>query len=188
MATEAFKQQIYKEVKDCLEAIYATHGQGQWKNKVQVNDRIADSMLQQILTRADEYQVVCTPNLNGDYLSDACAAQIGGLGVAPGGNIGDGYGVFEATHGTAPKYADKDMINPGALLRSGALMFEFMGWPEVSKLIEEALAATIAQHRVTYDLERLMKMEGISDVQLVGTSGFASAIIENMGRVQALAA
>jgi isocitrate dehydrogenase len=182
MANDAFKQQIYKEVKDCLDAIYATHGQGQWKNKVLVNDRIADSMLQQILTRADEYQVVCTPNLNGDYLSDACAAQIGGLGVAPGANIGDGFGVFEATHGTAPKYADKDMINPGALLRSGALMFEFMGWPEVGKLIEDALAATIAQHRVTYDLERLMKLEGICDVQLLGTSAFASAVIENMGK------
>ena len=180
MANEAFQQQVAKEVKDCLDAIYSTHGKGQWKNKILVNDRIADSMLQQILTRADEYQVVVTPNLNGDYLSDACAAQIGGLGVAPGANIGDGFGVFEATHGTAPKYADKDMINPGALIRSGALMFEFMGWPEVGKLIEDALAATIVQHRVTYDLERLMQMEGIKDVQTLGTSGFASAIIENM--------
>ena len=189
MATEQFKQQIYKEVKDCLDAIYATHGRGQWKNKILVNDRIADSMLQQIQTRADEYQIVCTPNLNGDYLSDACAAQIGGLGVAPGANIGDGYGLFEATHGTAPKYADKDVINPGAVIRSGALMFEFMGWPEVSKLIEGALAATIAQHRVTYDLERLMKMEGITDVQKVSSSAFASAIIENMdGVARALAA
>ena len=152
-----------------------------------VNDRIADSMLQQILTRADEYQVVCTPNLNGDYLSDACAAQIGGLGLAPGANIGDGFGVFEATHGTAPKYADKDVINPGAVIRSGALMFEFMGWPEVGKLIEDALAATIAQHRVTYDLERLMQMDGIKDVQKLGTSGFAGAIIENMQVVSGLA-
>ncbi len=180
MANEAFKQQVAKEVKDCLEAIYSTHGKGQWKNKILVNDRIADSMLQQILTRADEYQVVVTPNLNGDYLSDACAAQIGGLGVAPGANIGDGFGVFEATHGTAPKYADKDMINPGAVIRSGALMFEFMGWPEVGKMIEDALAATISQHRVTYDLERLMQMEGIKDVQTLGTSAFAGAIIENM--------
>ncbi len=180
MANQAFQQQVAKEVKDCLDTLYPTHGKGQWKNKILVNDRIADSMLQQILTRADEYQVVVTPNLNGDYLSDACAAQIGGLGVAPGANIGDGFGVFEATHGTAPKYADKDMINPGALIRSGALMFEFMGWPEVGKLIEDALAATIVQHRVTYDLERLMHMEGIKDVQTLGTSGFASAIIENM--------
>ncbi len=180
MANEAFQKQVANEVKECLDAIYATHGKGQWKNKILVNDRIADSMLQQILTRAAEYQVVVTPNLNGDYLSDACAAQIGGLGVAPGANIGDGFGVFEATHGTAPKYADKDMINPGAVIRSGALMFEFMGWPEVGKLIEDALAATIVQHRVTYDLERLMQMEGIKDVQTLGTSGFASAIIENM--------
>jgi isocitrate dehydrogenase len=181
MATESFKQQICKEVKDCLDSICATHGQGQWKNKVLVNDRIADSMLQQILTRADEYQVVCTPNLNGDYLSDACAAQIGGLGLAPGANIGDGFGVFEATHGTAPKYADKDVINPGAVIRSGALMFEFIGWPEVGKMIEDALAATIAQRRVTYDLERLMTMDGITGVQKLSTSAFASAIIENIG-------
>jgi len=180
MATESFKQQIYKEVKDCLDSIYATHGRGKWKDKMLVNDRIADSMLQQILTRADEYQMVCTPNLNGDYLSDACAAQIGGLGLAPGANIGDGFGVFEATHGTAPKYADKDMINPGAVLRSGALMFEFIGWPEAGKLIEDALAATISQHRVTYDLERLMRMDGIAGVQKLSTSAFASAIIENV--------
>ncbi len=188
MATEAFKQQVYKEVKDCLDSIYSTHGQGKWKQKIMVNDRIADSMLQQILTRADEYEIVCTPNLNGDYLSDACAAQIGGLGVAPGANIGDGFGIFEATHGTAPKYADKDVINPGAVIRSGVLMFEFMGWPEVGDLIENALAETIAQHRVTYDLERLMKMEGIKDVQKLGSSAFASAIIENMDKVKARAA
>jgi len=180
MANEAFQKQVAKEVKECLDSIYSTHGKGQWKNKILVNDRIADSMLQQILTRAEEYQVVVTPNLNGDYLSDACAAQIGGLGVAPGANIGDGFGVFEATHGTAPKYADKDMINPGAVIRSGALMFEFMGWPEVGSLIESALAKTIVQHRVTYDLERLMQMEGIKDVKTLGTSGFAGAIIENM--------
>jgi isocitrate dehydrogenase len=188
MATEAFKQQVYKEVKDCLDSIYATHGKGQWKKKIMVNDRIADSIFQQVQTRADEYQILCTPNLNGDYVSDACAAQIGGLGVAPGANIGDGYGVFEATHGTAPKYADKDVINPGAVIRSGSLMFEFIGWPEVGNLIESALAATIAQHRVTYDLERLMKMEGITDVQKLGTSAFASAIIENMDKVKAAAA
>jgi isocitrate dehydrogenase len=182
MATESFKQQVFKEVNDCLQSISTTHGQGQWKDKTLVNDRIADSMLQQILTRADEYQLLCTPNLNGDYLSDACAAQIGGLGLAPGANIGDGFGVFEATHGTAPKYADKDMINPGAVIRSGALMFEFIGWPEVGKLIEDALAATVAQHRVTYDLERLMTMDGIMGVQKLSTSAFASAIIENLQR------
>ncbi len=185
MATDAFKQQIYKEVKDCLDSIYVTHGKGKWKQMLLVNDRIADSIFQQILTRADEYQVLCTPNLNGDYLSDACAAQIGGLGLAPGANIGDGYGVFEATHGTAPKYADKDVINPAALIRSAVLMFEFMGWPEAGELIERSLAATIAQHRVTYDLERLMKMEGISGITKLGTAAFADAIIENMAEVKA---
>jgi len=180
MASDDFRQKVCEEVKACLDSIYATHGNGAWKQKILINDRIADSMLQQILTRADEYEVVCTPNLNGDYLSDACAAQIGGLGMAPGANIGDGFGVFEATHGTAPRYADQDIINPGAVIRSGALMFEFMGWPEVADRIERSLAATIAQRRVTYDLERLMKLEGVENVQKLGTSAFASAIIENM--------
>ena len=180
MASDDFRQKVCEEVKACLDSIYATHGNGAWKEKVLINDRIADSMLQQILTRADEYEVVCTPNLNGDYLSDACAAQIGGLGMAPGANIGDGFGVFEATHGTAPRYADRDIINPGAVIRSGALMFEFMGWPEVADRIERSLAATIAQRRVTYDLERLMKLEDVQNVQKLGTSAFASAIIENM--------
>jgi isocitrate dehydrogenase len=180
MASEDFRKKVCEEVKTCLDSIYATHGKGAWKRKVLINDRIADSMLQQILTRADEYDVVCTPNLNGDYLSDACAAQIGGLGVAPGANIGDGFGVFEATHGTAPKYADRDVINPSAVIRSGALMFEFMGWPEVGDRIEQALAATIAQRRVTYDLERLMTLEGVENLEKLGTSAFASAIIENM--------
>jgi isocitrate dehydrogenase len=185
MANEAFRQRVCEEVKMCLESIYATHGEGRWKQKVLVNDRIADSMLQQVLTRADEYEVVCTPNLNGDYLSDACAAQIGGLGLAPGANIGDEHGVFEATHGTAPRYADKDVINPSAVIRSGALMFEFMGWPEVGDLIEKSLAATLAQRRVTYDLERLMVMEGAGRVEKLGTSAFAGAIVENMEKVGA---
>ena len=101
-----------------LDSIGATHGKGQWKKKLMINDRIADSVFQQIVTRADEYQVLATPNLNGDYISDAAAAQVGGLGIAPGANIGDGYGVFEATHGTAPKYADKDVINPGSVMLS----------------------------------------------------------------------
>ncbi len=180
MAPPAFKQQIAEEVKTCLDSIGASHGHGEWKKKVLVNDRIADSVFQQVLTRAGEYSVLCTPNLNGDYLSDACAAQIGGLGLAPGANVGDGFGVFEATHGTAPKYADKDVINPSAVIRSGALMFEFLGWPEVSERIENALAKTIGQRRVTYDLERLMKMEGGGNVQKLSTSGFASAIIENL--------
>jgi len=173
--TEAFRKEICAEVKQVLDAIYATHGKGQWKRKIMVNDRIADSIFQQIVSRADEYQVLATPNLNGDYISDAAAAQVGGLGMAPGANIGDGYGIFEATHGTAPKYADKDVINPSSVMLSGAMMFEFMGWKEAATLIEEGIARTIGQKRVTYDLERLM--EGAKKLR---TSEFASAIIENM--------
>src|SRR5208283_774679 len=174
-ATSEFKKQLFEEVKHTLDTLHASHGNGQWKKKILINDRIADSVFQQVLTRADEYQVFATPNLNGDYLSDACAAQVGGLGIAPGANIGDGYGVFEATHGTAPKYADKDVINPSSLMLSGAMMFEFMGWKEAGRLIEEGIAKTIQQKRVTYDLERLM-----TGATKVGTAAFASAIIENM--------
>jgi isocitrate dehydrogenase len=144
--------------------------------KVVIKDRIADSMLQQILTRADEYEVVATPNLNGDYLSDACAAQIGGLGMAPGANIGDFVALFEATHGTAPKYTDKDMINPTSVILSGCMMLEYMGWREAAELIYKGIQETIKQKRVTYDLERLM--EGATKVK---TSEFGTAIIENMG-------
>lgn len=174
-ATDDFKKKICAEVKQTLDAIGTTHGRGQWKKKILVNDRIADSVFQQVLTRADEYQVFATPNLNGDYISDACAAQIGGLGMAPGANIGDGYGCFEATHGTAPKYADKDVINPSSVMLSGAMMFDFMGWKEVARLIEEGIGRTIQQKRVTYDLERLM-----AGAIKVGTTEFASAIIDNM--------
>src|SRR5438034_1127654 len=145
------------------------------KHKLMINDRIADSVFQQVLMRADEYSVLATSNLNGDYLSDACAAQVGGLGMAPGSNIGDGFGVFEATHGTAPKYADKDVINPSSVMLSGAMMFEFLGWKEVATLIEDGIARTIQQKRVTYDLERLMP-----GATKVGTSAFASSIIENI--------
>jgi isocitrate dehydrogenase len=174
-ATESFKLQIYAEVKGVLGAISATHGNGQWKKKILINDRIADSVFQQVLTRADEYQVFATPNLNGDYISDACAAQIGGLGMAPGANIGDGFGCFEATHGTAPKYADKDVINPASVMLSGSMMFDFMGWNEVAELIEEGIRRTVQQKRVTYDLERLMP-----GATKLGTADFATAIIDNM--------
>jgi isocitrate dehydrogenase len=174
-ATEAFTKAICDEVKRTLDAIYATHGKGQWKNKLMINDRIADSVFQQVLLRADEYSVLATSNLNGDYLSDACAAQVGGLGMAPGSNIGDGFGVFEATHGTAPKYADKDVINPSSVMLSGAMMFEFLGWKEAAQLIEDGIARTIQQKRVTYDLERLMP-----GATKVGTAAFATSIIENM--------
>jgi isocitrate dehydrogenase len=173
--TEDFRQQIYKEVKECLDAIYKTHGNGQWKMKLMINDRIADSIFQQVVTRADEYDILATPNLNGDYISDACAAQIGGLGIAPGANIGDGYAMFEATHGTAPKYADRDVINPGSVMLSGALMFEFLGWREAARLIETGIRRTIEQKKVTYDFHRLM--EGATKVK---TSEFGTYVIENM--------
>jgi isocitrate dehydrogenase len=175
-ATEEFRQSIYQEVKLCLDSIYSTHGKGAWKKKLLINDRIADSIFQQVVTRADEYQVLATPNLNGDYISDACAAQVGGLGIAPGANIGDGYACFEATHGTAPKYADKDVINPGSVMLSGVMMFRFLGWNEAAHLIEHGLERTIEQKRVTYDFERLMP--GATKVK---TSEFASYMIENMG-------
>ncbi len=145
------------------------------EGKVMINDRIADSMFQQVLLRPDEYQVLATPNLNGDYLSDACAAQVGGLGIAPGGNISDRVGLFEATHGTAPKYAGQDVINPGSLILSGVMMLEYMGWKEAGEVIISAFERTIAQKRVTYDFER--QMPGATKLK---TSEFASAIIENM--------
>jgi isocitrate dehydrogenase len=175
-APPAFRQAVEQEVKEVLDRIYGTHGKGQWKNKIMVNDRIADSIFQQVVTRADEYSVLATPNLNGDYISDACAAQVGGLGIAPGANIGDGYAIFEATHGTAPKYADKDVINPGSVMLSGVMMFRFMGWNEAADLIESGMERTILQKKVTYDFERLM--EGATKVK---TSQFADCIVENMG-------
>ena len=143
--------------------------------KVIVKDRIADSMFQQVLLRPDEYSVLATPNLNGDYISDACAAQVGGLGLAPGANIGDRAAVFEATHGTAPKYANQDKINPGSVILSGVMMFEHLGWNEVAKLIVNGLERTIAAKTVTYDLERQMP-----GAKLLKCSEFGSAIITNM--------
>src|ERR1700736_4796390 len=175
-ATDDFRRDLYKEVKDCLDSIYATHGKGAWKKKLMINDRIADSIFQQVVTRADEYSVLATPNLNGDYISDACAAQVGGLGIAPGANVGDGYACFEATHGTAPKYADKDVINPGSVILSGVMMLRFLGWNEAADLVEQGLERTIDQKKVTYDFERMM--EGAIKAK---TSEFAGYIIENMG-------
>src|ERR1700689_4921540 len=174
-APPAFRQSVEQEVKEVLDSIYATHGNGQWKKKIMVNDRIADSIFQQIVTRPEEYSVLATPNLNGDYISDAAAAQVGGLGIAPGANIGDGYAIFEATHGTAPKYADKDVINPGSVILSGVMMFRHLGWNEAADLIEQSLERTIEQKKVTYDFERLM--EGATKVK---TSEFATCMIENM--------
>src|SRR5437868_5475587 len=175
LGSEEFRQGVYKEVRGVLDSIYRCHGNGKWKQMVMINDRIADSIFQQVITRPEDYSVIAAPNLNGDYISDACAAQVGGLGIAPGGNIGDEYAVFEATHGTAPKYADKDVINPGSVILSGAMMLQFMGWKEAAALIESSIELTIQQKKVTYDLERLM--EGGTRVR---TSEFADFMIENM--------
>ncbi len=155
--------------------VWKRHGGKIPEGKIMINDRIADSMFQQVLLRPDEYQVLAAPNLNGDYLSDACAAQVGGLGIAPGANIGDRIGLFEATHGTAPKYADLDVINPGSVILSGVLMLQYMGWKEAAEIINRAFGKTISQKRVTYDFER--QMPGAVKLK---TSEFASAIIENM--------
>ncbi|HVG27680.1 MAG TPA: NADP-dependent isocitrate dehydrogenase [Acidobacteriaceae bacterium] len=175
-AAKEFGDSVVQEVKDVLASIGKTHGNGQWKSKILVNDRIADSIFQQIIIRPSDYSVLATTNLNGDYISDAAAAQVGGLGIAPGANIGDGFAVFEATHGTAPKYADKDVINPGSVMLSGVMMFDFLGWPEAARLIETSLEKTIAQKFVTYDFER--QMPGATKAK---TSEFASRMIENMG-------
>jgi isocitrate dehydrogenase len=143
--------------------------------KIVIKDRIADAMFQQILLRPDEYSVLAMPNLNGDYMSDALAAQVGGLGIAPGANIGDGVAVFEATHGTAPKYAGLDKVNPGSVLLSGVMLLEYIGWQEAADVITSALETTISNKTVTYDLARLMT--GATELSC---SAFGSAIIANM--------
>ena len=143
--------------------------------KILIKDRIADSMFQQVLLRPDEYEVLCTPNLNGDFLSDACAAQVGGLGLAPGANIGDAAALFEATHGTAPKYAGLDQINPGSVILSGVMMFEHLGWDKAGEMIVSAIEQTIKNKTVTYDLER--QMPGAKKLKC---SEFGTAIINNM--------
>ncbi len=174
--TDDQKGKLRQEVEAAL-ALAATHGDGKWKAKILIRDAIADIALQQVLTRAKEFDVIATPNLNGDYISDALAAQVGGIGIAPGGNINydTGHALFEATHGTAPKYADLDKVNPGSVLLSGAMLFQYLGWTEVGGAIEAALGKTIGQKRVTYDFER--QMEGAT---LLKTSEFASALIENL--------
>ena len=173
----ARQAEVRGEVEQCLDSLWETHGSGRWKERVLVRDTIADITLQQVLTRARSFDVIATMNLNGDYLSDALAAQIGGIGIAPGGNINyeSGHAIFEATHGTAPKYADRDQVNPGSVILSGVMMFRHLRWGEAAEKIENALEATIAQKRVTYDFHRLM--EGATKLK---TSEFADAIIGNM--------
>jgi isocitrate dehydrogenase len=144
-------------------------------DRIVIGDRIADAMFQQVLLRPDEYEVLVTPNLNGDYLTDACAAQVGGLGMAPGANVGDEVAVFEATHGTAPKYANQDKVNPGSLILSAVMMLEHMGWDEAARLIDRGLDGAVGAKTVTYDLER--QMEGAT---LVGTFRFGQEIVRHM--------
>jgi isocitrate dehydrogenase len=171
LAKREFRDRIVTE-----DELWSEHGGKVPAGRILVKDRIADAMFQQVLLRPDEYSVIALPNLNGDYLSDACAAQVGGLGIAPGANIGDAAAVFEATHGTAPKYAGKNVVNPGSVILSGVMMFDYLGWREAGALVERGLERAIDQKRVTYDFER--QMQGATKVS---TSGFADAIIENLG-------
>ena len=178
----SFKEWGYETAKKYFSDLIITEDE-LWKSfngkipegKILIKDRIADSMFQQALLRPSEYDVLATPNLNGDYLSDACAAQVGGLGIAPGANMSYHYAVFEATHGTAPKYAGLDKVNPGSVILSGVMMFEYLGWDKAARLIEKALGKTIKAKTVTYDFARLM-----NGAKELSCSNFAKAIIKNM--------
>ena len=177
MLVEAKKAVVVEEVRATLAAIWPTHGDGKWKKMLMIKDAIADITLQQVLTRAGEFDVVATMNLNGDYLSDALAAQVGGIGIAPGANINydSGHAIFEATHGTAPKYANQDKVNPGSLVLSGELMLRYMGWTEAADLIIKGMGGAIGAKTVTYDFERLM-----DGATLLKCSEFGQAVIEHM--------
>ena len=176
LMTPEQKAGVIKEVEEALK-LMPSHGNSRWKEKVIVKDSIADITLQQVLTRANEFDVIATSNLNGDYLSDALAAQVGGIGIAPGANINyiTGHAIFEATHGTAPKYAGLDKVNPGSVILSGAMMFKYLGWNEVHDLIWNGLVKSIRQKKVTYDFHRLME-----NALLLKCSEFGSTIIKNM--------
>ena len=182
MMTPEQKGKIVKEVEMTLAAIGATHGGGKWKSKLLIKDSIADITLQQVLTRPRDFDVIATMNLNGDYLSDALAAQVGGIGIAPGANINyvSGHAIFEATHGTAPKYANLDQVNPGSVILSGEMMLRYMGWTEAADLIIKGMDGAITAKTVTYDFERLMKAEGDTQVKKVKCSEFADAVIAHM--------
>jgi len=179
--TPTQQERLLAEVEATL-ALRPTHGAGKWRKMLLIKDAIADITLQQTITRADEFDVLATTNLNGDYLSDALAAQVGGIGIAPGGNINyrTGHAIFEATHGTAPKYANLDKVNPGSEILSGVMMLEYLGWTEAAQLINASLDKTIGTRKVTYDFARLMRAEGMSDVVELKCSGFADELIRNM--------
>jgi isocitrate dehydrogenase len=178
MLVDEKKAVVVDEVRQTLASIWSTHGNGKWKKLLMVKDAIADITLQQILTRADEFDVIATMNLNGDYVSDALAAQVGGIGIAPGANINydTGHAIFEATHGTAPKYANLDKVNPGSVILSGEMMLRYLGWTEAADAVIKGMGAAIAAKTVTYDFERLM--EGAT---LLKCSEFGQAIIKHMG-------
>jgi isocitrate dehydrogenase len=172
----AFREWGYELAREEFAAVTITEGSGApAEGKLLIKDRIADSMFQEVLLWPEAYSVLATPNLNGDYLSDACAAQVGGLGMAPGANLGDGIGVFEATHGTAPQFAGKDMLNPSSLILSGVLMLEYMDWDDAASAVIKAMCETFKRRTVTFDLERLM-----DNATRLSCSGFASAVIQNM--------
>jgi isocitrate dehydrogenase len=176
MMTPAQKAAVCKEVEAAL-ALWPTHGDGKWKKLLMIRDSIADITLQQVLTRPKDFDVIATPNLNGDYLSDALAAQVGGIGIAPGGNINyaTGHAIFEATHGTAPKYANLDQVNPGSVVLSGEMMFRHLGWNEAADLIIKGMDGAIGAKTVTYDFHRLM-----DGAKLLKCSEFAGAVIDHM--------
>jgi len=189
LAEREFENQVYtweqweKTKKNNGEEAANAEQQAELANgKILIKDAIADITLQQVLTRPEEFHVIATLNLNGDYLSDALAAQVGGIGIAPGGNINyaTGHAIFEATHGTAPKYADQDKVNPGSVILSGEMMLRYMGWVEAADLIIKGVEGAITSKKVTYDFARLMKQEGVSNVTEVKCSEFGQEIIKNM--------
>ncbi len=175
------QSKIVEEVRRTIETVWTTHGDGKWRDKLLVKDAIADIFLQQILTRPSEFDVIATMNLNGDYVSDALAAQVGGIGIAPGGNINfrSGHAIFEATHGTAPKYANKDQVNPGSVILSGEMMLRYLGWDEAADLVIKGISGAIAARTVTYDFHRLLVAEGQS-ATCVKCSEFGRAVVEHM--------
>jgi isocitrate dehydrogenase len=176
LMTPAQQATVRAEIEAAM-GLWATHGGGKWKQKLMVRDAIADITLQQVLTRPRDFDVIATMNLNGDYLSDALAAQVGGIGIAPGGNINylSGHAIFEATHGTAPKYANLDKVNPGSVILSGEMMFRYLGWNEVADRIIKGMDGAIGARTVTYDFHRLME-----NATLVKCSEFAEAVVEHM--------
>jgi isocitrate dehydrogenase len=177
MMSPSQQADIKREVEEALK-LWATHGDGKWKSKLLIKDSIADVSLQFTLIRPRDYDVIATLNLNGDYLSDALAAQVGGIGIAPGANINyeTGHAIFEATHGTAPKYADLDKVNPGSLILSGEMMLRYLGWTEAADLVVKGVEGAVNARTVTYDFARLM-----SDAKEVKCSEFGDAIIAHMG-------